>query len=288
MSSLQVWVDGKLVDKERASVSVYDHGLLYGDGVFEGIRLYNGRIFRPEQHLKRLFESAKAIRLSIPYTIEQLTSSIYETAKANKLTDCYVRLVVTRGVGTLGIDPKRCSSPSVFIITDQIAIYPKEMYENGVPVIVSSIMRTPPSSLSPRIKSLNYLNNILAKMEANDAGVMEAIMLNHLGNVSEGSAENIFLVKDGKVITPGLSEGALEGITRGAIVELCRKLDVPIFERVVERHDLYICDECFMTGTGAEVMPVTQIDGRVVGKGEVGPITRRLIESFHKHVREGT
>lgn len=284
--SLQIWLDGKLVDKERATVSVYDHGLLYGDGVFEGIRIYAGRVFRPEQHLKRLFESAKAIRLSIPYSIEQLTAAIYETAKANRLTDCYVRLVVTRGVGALGIDPAKCAAPSVFIITDQIAIYPKEMYENGVPAIVSSIMRMPPSSLSPRIKSLNYLNNILAKMEANDAGVMEAIMLNHLGNVAEGSAENIFLVKDGRVFTPGLSECALEGVTRGAIVELCRKLDLPITERVVERHDLYICDEMFMTGTGAEVMPVTKVDGRVVGKGQVGPITKRLSEAFHKHVRE--
>jgi branched-chain amino acid aminotransferase len=286
--SLQIWLDGKLVDKERATVSVYDHGLLYGDGVFEGLRLYAGRIFRAEQHLKRLFESAKAIRLAIPFTAEQLTAAIYETARANRLTDCYVRLVVTRGVGALGIDPAKCAGPSVFIITDQIAIYPREMYEKGVPVIVSSIPRTPPSSLSPRIKSLNYLNNILAKMEANDAGVLEAIMLNHVGNVAEGSAENIFLVKDGRVLTPGLSECALEGVTRGAIVDLCRKLDIPILERVIERHDLYICDECFMTGTGAEVMPVTKIDGRVVGNGEVGPITRRLIDAFHRHVREAT
>jgi branched-chain amino acid aminotransferase len=285
--SLQIWFDGKLVDKESARVSIYDHGLLYGDGVFEGLRLYNGRIFRVEQHMRRLFDSAKAIRLAIPYTGEQLTSAIYETAKANKLTECYVRLIVTRGVGALGIDPQKCERPSVFAITDMIAIYPKEMYQNGVSAIVSSIPRMHPNSLSPRVKSLNYLNNILAKIEANDAGVSEAIMLNHQGTVAEGTAENIFVVRDGVVSTPGLADSVLEGVTRGAMIDLCRRMDIRVVEHVVERHDLYVSDECFFTGSGAEVMPVTKIDGRTVGSGEVGPITMRLIESFHRYVREG-
>jgi branched-chain amino acid aminotransferase len=283
--SLQVWIDGKLVDKERAAVSVYDHGLLYGDGVFEGIRLYSGRIFRPEAHLRRLFDSAKAIRLNIPFTAQQLTAAIYETAKVNKLSDCYVRLVVTRGVGALGIDPAKCATPSVFIITDLIAVYPKEAYQNGVSVIVSSIVRTHPNALSPRIKSLNYLNNVLARIEATDAGVPDAIMLNHLGNVSECTVANIFLTRDGMVFTPTLSEGILEGVTRNVIIELCREMDIPVRERIVERHDLYISDECFLTGSGAEVMPVTKIDNRPVGNGDVGPITKRLMEAFHKHVR---
>ncbi|HEV7301245.1 MAG TPA: branched-chain-amino-acid transaminase [Tepidisphaeraceae bacterium] len=283
--SLQVWVDGKLVDKERATVSVYDHGLLYGDGVFEGIRLYAGKIFRAEEHMRRLYDSAKAIRLVIPYTAEQLTAAIYETANVNKLSDCYVRLVVTRGVGALGIDPAKCKAPAVFIITDLISIYPKEQYEQGVPVIVSSIVRNHPNALSPRIKSLNYLNNVLARMEATDAGVAEAIMLNHLGNVSEGTVANIFLARDGAVFTPLLCDGILEGVTRNVIIELCQQMDIPIRERVVERHDLYISDECFLTGSGAEVMPVTKIDGRPVGNGKVGPITKKLMDAFHKHVR---
>ncbi len=284
--SLQVWVDGKHVDKERATVSVYDHGILYGDGVFEGLRLYSGKIFRTEQHMRRLFDSAKAIRLQIPYTAEQMTAAIYETARINKLTDCYVRLVVTRGIGALGIDPMKCASPTVFIITDLIAVYPKELYEKGVPVIVSSIVRNHPNALSPRIKSLNYLNNVLAKIEANDAGVPEAIMLNSAGNVSEGTVENIFLARDGVVFTPSLSEGILEGVTRGVMIELCKRLDIPIVERVVERHDLYICDECFFTGSGAEVMPVNKIDGRLVGNGAVGPLTKKLTDAFHRYVRE--
>jgi branched-chain amino acid aminotransferase len=283
--SLQVWFNGKLVDKQNASVSVYDHGLLYGDGVFEGLRIYNGKIFRGEAHMRRLFDSAKAVRLVIPFSADQLTAAIYETAKANSLNECYVRLVVTRGVGSLGIDPLKCDVPTVFIITDHIAVYPKEMYEKGVAVIVSSIVRNHPNALSPRIKSLNYLNNILAKIEANDAGVPEAIMLNHLGNVSEGTVENIFLVRDGQVFTPGVSEGILEGVTRGTMIELCEQLGLPISQRIVERHDLYICDECFFTGSGAEVMPVTKIDGRIVGKGTVGPITRQLMEAFHHHIR---
>lgn len=285
--SLKVWIDGKLVDKEDAKVSVYDHGLLYGDGVFEGIRMYAGKLFRVEQHLRRLYDSAKAIRLSIPITQEQFLASIRETVKANDFNDCYIRACVTRGVGSLGIDPNKCKNPSVFIIADSIQVYPKEMYEKGMAVITSSIIRNHPQALSPRIKSLNYLNNILARLEANDAGVAEAIMLNHVGNVAECTADNVFIVRDGQVRTPTIVDGVLEGVTRQTIIDLCGRMNIPCAERSIQAYDLYTADECFLTGTGAEVVPVTKIDGRVIGAGEPGPITRRLIEAFHKYVREG-
>lgn len=282
---LQVWIDGKLVNKEDAKVSVYDHGLLYGDGVFEGIRAYSGRIFECQAHLKRLYDSAKAIRLEIPYTAEQLEKVIYETMAANSFKDCYVRLVVTRGIGTLGIDPMRCPGPSVICITDLISLYPAEMYEKGMAVITSSVIRNHPNALSPRIKSLNYLNNILAKIEALDAGVPEAVMLNHQGYVAECTADNIFIVRSGEVLTPPASDGSLEGVTRGAIMNLARGSMIPMHERRLERHDLYIADECFLTGTGAEVIPVTKIDGRQIGTGQPGPITKKLHAAFHKLVR---
>jgi branched-chain amino acid aminotransferase len=283
--SLKVWIDGKLVDKNDAKVSVYDHGLLYGDGVFEGIRVYNGRVFECDAHLRRLYDSAKAIRLTIPISIEQYKAAIEQTVKANNFTDCYIRAIVTRGVGSLGIDPKRCDNSSVIIITDLIQVYPAEMYGKGIAVITASVIRNHPNACSPRIKSLNYLNNILAKIEANDAGVPEAIMLNHEGNVSECTADNIFIVKGGQVQTPTTYDGILEGVTRRVLLDLCRKHDIPCVEKTLQRHDLYIADECFLSGTGAEVIPVTRIDGRVVGSGEPGPITRRLTEAFHQHVR---
>ena len=284
---LKIWIDGKLVDKDDAKISVYDHGLLYGDGVFEGIRMYAGKLFRVEAHLRRVYDSAKAIRLTIPLTQEQFLAAIRETIKANNFNDCYIRACVTRGVGFLGIDPNKCSNPSVFIIADSIQIYPKEIYEKGMAVITSSIIRNHPQALSPRIKSLNYLNNILARIEANDAGVAEAIMLNHVGNVSECTADNIFIVRDGEVRTPDIVDGILEGVTRQTILDLCEKLKIPCAARAMQAYDLYTSDECFLTGTGAEVVPVTKIDGRVIGSGEPGPITRRLIEAFHQHVREG-
>jgi branched-chain amino acid aminotransferase len=284
--SLKVWIDGKLIDKADAKVSVYDHGLLYGDGVFEGIRVYNGRIFKWEAHVRRLYDSAKAIRLKIPQTPQQLREATEQTFRANNFTDCYIRLVVTRGVGTLGIDPARCPAPSTFVIADLIQMYPKEMYDKGMMVITASVIRNHPSALSPRIKSLNYLNNVLARIEANDAGASEAVMLNHEGNVSECTADNIFIVRDGQVQTPGTSDGILEGVTRQVMIDLCGKLGVPCVEKTIQRHDLYIADEMFVTGTGAEVMPVTKIDGRAIGNGEVGPITRKLIQAFHQHVRE--
>jgi branched-chain amino acid aminotransferase len=284
---LKVWIDGKLVDKEDAKISVYDHGLLYGDGVFEGIRQYAGTIFRVEAHLKRLYDSAKAIRLEIPLARRDFLAAIEQTVRANGFTDCYIRACVTRGVGFLGIDPNKCKSPSVFIIADSIQLFPAELYEKGMAVITSSVIRNHPAALSPRIKSLNYLNNILARIEANDAGVGEAIMLNHLGNVAECTADNVFIVQGGKVVTPTVTDGILEGVTRQVILELCVKLNIPCAEQSFQKHDLFVADECFVTGTGAEVAPVTKIDGRVIGDGHPGPITKRLIEAFHKYVREG-
>lgn len=283
--SLKVWIDGEYFDKENAKVSVFDHGLLYGDGVFEGIRVYAGRIFECKHHLKRLYDSARAIRLTIPYTPEEVEKAMYETIKLNNFEDCYIRLVVTRGAGTLGLDPNRCPRASVIIITDLIRLYPQEMYDKGMAVITSSVMRNHPNALSPRIKSLNYLNNILAKIEAIDAGVPEAIMLNCEGYVAECTGDNIFIVRDGVVFTPPVSDGALEGVTRAVIMNLCQSSFLPISEKRLERHDLYIADECFLTGTAAEVIPVTKIDGRPIGTGQPGPVTLKLLEAFHKFVR---
>jgi branched-chain amino acid aminotransferase len=283
---LKVWLDGQLVDKDDAKISVYDHGLLYGDGVFEGIRVYNGKVFRFDAHLRRLYDSARAIRLTIPIPPEQFKSVVEQTIKANNFTDCYIRAVVTRGIGYLGLNPNKCPKPSIFVIADTIELYPKEVYEKGMAVIIASVIRNHPNALSPRIKSLNYLNNILAKMEAVDANVPEAIMLNANGNVCECTADNIFLVRNKVVYTPTIYDGILEGVTRDTILQLCSKLGIPREEKTITRHDLYVADECFLTGTGAEVVPVTKIDGRAVGSGTPGAITKRLIEAFHKFVRE--
>ena len=284
--ALKVWIDGRLHDKDDAKISVYDHGLLYGDGVFEGIRVYNGRIFECEAHIDRLWASAKAVRMTIPLSREQVRSAMEETIKANNFRDCYIRLVVTRGVGYLGLNPNKCPKPTVIVITDTIDMYPKERYEKGMTVITASVIRNHPNALSPRIKSLNYLNNILAKIEAADAGVPEAIMLNHEGNVAECTADNIFIVRGGVVLTPGTADGILEGITRKVIIDLCRAHGVPIHEKTLQRHDVYVADECFLTGSAAEVIPVTKIDGRTIGSGDPGPVTRNLMERFHRHVRE--
>jgi branched-chain amino acid aminotransferase len=284
--SLKIWLDGKLVDKENAKISVYDHGLLYGDGVFEGIRVYSGKIFECEAHLDRLWASARAIRLTIPVSRDELRAAMELTVKTNNFTDCYIRAVVTRGVGYLGISPANCAKPSVFVIADTITMYPKEMYEKGMAIITASVIRNHQNALSPRIKSLNYLNNILAKIEAIDAGVPEAIMLNHEGNVAECTGDNIFIVRAGQIQTPTTADGILEGITRKCVIGLCARLGVQCVEKSLQRHDLYIADECFLTGSAAEVVPVTKIDGRPIGSGEVGPMTRKLIEAFHRHVRE--
>jgi branched-chain amino acid aminotransferase len=280
-----IWIDGKIVPKTDAKITVYDHGLLYGDGVFEGIRQYNGRIFEKDAHLRRLYDSAQAIRLVMPYTFSQLSQALEETVAANKQRDCYIRLVVTRGTGYLGISPKNCTAPATFIIADSIQMYPEETYRTGMSIITASVTRNHPNSLSPRIKSLNYLNNILAKWEALDAGVPEALMLNHMGFVCEATGDNVFIVKDGRLITPPPESGILLGITRQVVMDLARQAGIPVFETNMTRHDVYVADECFLTGTGAEIVPVTRIDNRPIGTAKPGPITQRLLEAFHKKVR---
>jgi len=286
-NELKIWLDGRLVPVADAKIRVFDHGLLYGDGVFEGIRVYSGKIFRCREHVQRLFDSAKAIRLTIPMTHEEVTQAMYDTLAANGLAkgDAYIRLVVTRGVGTLGLNPEKTANPSVFIIADQIELYPPELYEKGMSVITCSTIRNHPNAVSPRIKSLNYLNNILGKIEGIDAHVPEAIMLNHEGLVAECTGDNIFVVRDGVLITPPTSAGILEGVTRDTVIELARKRGITLIEKNLVRHDLYIAQECFFTGTAAEVIAVTQIDGRVIGDGKPGPITRRLMADFKAFVR---
>jgi branched-chain amino acid aminotransferase len=286
--SLQIWLDGKLVPREDAKISVYDHGLLYGDGIFEGMRFYAGKLFEPDAHMRRLYQSAKAIRLTIPLTPQQMIAAIEQTARANNLADCYVRVVVTRGTGNLGLSPAKCDKPSIFIIADVIDMYPKEMYQKGMSVITASVIRNHPNAVSPRIKSLNYLNNILAKIEAIDAGVPEAIMLNHEGNVAECTADNVFVINKGEIFTPTTHDGILEGITRAVIFHLCKARKIPCQEKTLQRHDLYVADECFLTGTAAEVISVTRIDGRAIGDGTPGPMTRKLMEDFHHYARSQT
>lgn len=282
--SLKVYINGVLYDKEDAKISVFDHGLLYGDGVFEGIRSYGGKVFRLKQHLDRLWQSAKAIALTIPMTADQMADAIYQTLKANQISDGYIRLVVTRGVGTLGLDPNRCSQPQVIIITDHIALYPREYYENGLEIVTVSTIRNHPAALSPRIKSLNYLNNILAKIEGLQAGCIEALMLNVKGEVAECTGDNIFVVSRGRLLTPPVDAGILEGITRNAVIELARKEGMSVSECPLTKHDVYIADECFLTGTAAEVVPVVKVDSRTIGTGKPGPITRTLMERFRQLV----
>lgn len=285
--NLKIWMDGRIIPVSEARVSVFDHGVLYGDGVFEGIRSYNGRVFRLDAHLKRLEDSARAIRLELPMTREEMVTATYEVLRANNLENSYIRLLATRGVGCLGLSPTRTARPSVIIIADQIELYPKELYEKGMAIISSSVVRNHPNALSPRIKSLNYLNNILAKIEALDAGVHEAVLYNHLGYVAECTGDNIFLVRDGVVLTPPTAAGNLEGITRQAVIELVHKRGLPFQETDLTRMDLYVADECFLTGSAAEVVPVTKIDGRPIGAGQPGPITRQLNAAFNELVRQG-
>jgi len=280
----RIWIDGQLLPKAEAKISVYDHVVLYGDGVFEGIRVYNGHIFRLKQHLDRLWRSADAIRLPIPHTREELTAAMKETVEANELTDGYIRLVVTRGVGTLGLHPFRCPKPSVFIIADTISIYPPEMYEQGMKIIVAERPRIPISCLDPRIKSCNYLNNVLAKIEAIDAGVLEALMLNVRGEVAECTGDNIFIVNEECVFTPPPESGILEGVTREFVMDLCGSLGIPCKEEVLRIDDVFDADEVFLTGTAAEIIAVTQIDEITVGDGTEGPITRQLREKFRETI----
>ncbi|HEY2826579.1 MAG TPA: branched-chain-amino-acid transaminase, partial [Pirellulales bacterium] len=280
------YINGALLQKDDAKISVYDHGLLYGDGVFEGMRSYGGKVFRLEQHLVRLWNSAKAIWLEIPVNKEAMAKAVNDTLAANGIKDGYIRLVVTRGAGTLGLDPNRCSDPQIIIITDKIELYPEDFYRNGLEIVTASTMRNNPAALNPRIKSLNYLNNILAKIEGLKAGCIEALMLNQKGEVAEATGDNIFLVRRGILQTPPLDAGILEGITRDAVIELSREAGIEVREMPLTRHDVYIADECFLTGSAAEVIPVVKIDSRAIGDGKPGPITRDLIARFHKLTRE--
>ncbi|MEK3889302.1 branched-chain-amino-acid transaminase [Bacillus sp. FSL K6-3431] len=282
MSEQLIFLNGQFVKKEDAVVSVYDHGFLYGDGVFEGIRSYSGNVFRLEEHLRRLYDSAKSIMLTIPYTKEEMTSIVVETLRQNNLKDGYIRLVVSRGVGNLGLSPFTCAKPQVIAIAEPLSIFPKEMYETGLEIVTVATRRNRSDVLSPMVKSLNYLNNILVKIEANLAGVEEALMLNDQGYVAEGSADNIFIVKDNKLLTPPGHVGALVGITRNAIMELALEKGYEVAEAVFTRHDVYTADEVFLTGTAAEVIAVSKVDGRVIGEGKPGPVTSVLLESFRK------
>ncbi|MBN2580796.1 MAG: branched-chain-amino-acid transaminase [Pirellulales bacterium] len=282
---LQIYINGKYYDKDDAKISVFDHGLLYGDGVFEGIRSYGGKAFKLEEHLDRLWYSARAIMLEIPISKAEMAQAVDKTLAVNGIQDGYIRVVVTRGAGTLGLDPNKCSHPRVIVIADSITLYPKEYYENGLTIITVSTVRNHPAALNPRIKSLNYLNNILAKIEGLQAGVIEALMLNHKGEVAECTGDNIFIVRRGKILTPPNEAGILEGITRAVVIDLARAAGIEVLETPLTKHDVYIAEECFLTGTAAEVVPVVKVDSRPIGPGKPGPITRDLMHRFRQLTR---
>ena len=286
---MKIYLDGKFVDKAEAKVSVFDHGLLYGDGIFEGIRLYSGNVFRLEEHLERLEYSAKAILLKMPWTRKEISDATCETCRQNGLTDAYIRLVVTRGVGDLGLSPWLCAAPSIFIIADKINLYPPEYYTKGLDIVTVPTRRMSSAAFSPAIKSLNYLNNIMAKIEARQAGVQEAILLNDQGYVAECTGDNIFIVHKGEIITPASSQGALKGITRGAIFDVAKTIGVPIREDNLTRYDIWNADEAFLTGTAAETLPVVKLDGREIGDNKPGPVFAKVLAEFRRRVvSEGT
>ena len=281
--ALKIWLNDKLVDQADAEISVFDHGLLYGDGVFEGIRVYGGRVFELEAHLRRLYESAKVIRLEISMGKTELVAAIKRTVEANGITDGYIRLVVTRGAGTLGLNPFLCKNSCLIIIADKIQLYPEELYETGMKIISATTVRNHPLAIPPQVKSLNYLNNIIAKIEALDNDVPEAIMYNHEGYVAEATGDNVFIVRDGVIYTPPVEAGSLEGITRNLVIRLAREENIEVVEKNLTRCDLYICNEFFLTGTAAEVIGIVEIDRRMIGDGKPGPVTKRLREKFFEY-----
>lgn len=282
---MKIYIDGQYYDENNAKISVFDHGLLYGDGIFEGIRAYNGRVFKLKEHIDRLFCSAKAILLSIPMAHAEICKAVVDTCRENNLREGYIRLLVTRGAGGLGLNPNKCKNPSVIIIADKIQLYPVEFYQNGLAIITVPTTRNLHSALNPAIKSLNYLNNILAKIEANNGGCEEAIMLNSEGYVSECTGDNIFIIKGDQMLTPPLSAGALYGITREVVIGLARESGLTVSEPNLTRYDIFNAEECFLTGTGAELVPVVKVDGRIIGDGKPGPRTKALVENYHKLVQ---
>ena len=285
--ALKIWLNGKLVDQNDAKITVFDHGLLYGDGVFEGIRVYDGRIFELDAHIKRLYESAKAIRLAIAISQSKLAGAVEETVEANGITDGYIRLLVTRGVGTLGLNPFICKNSCIIIIADSIQLYPEELYEKGMRIISATTVRNHPLAIPPQAKTMNYLNNILAKIEALDNDVPEAIMYNHEGYVAEASGDNVLIVKDGVIYTPPAEAGALPGITRSIVIKLAKEENLQVVEKNLTRFDLYVCDEFFLTGTAAEVIGIVEVDRRMIGDGKPGPITSLLRKKFFEYTRKG-
>jgi branched-chain amino acid aminotransferase len=282
----KIYIDGKFYSEANAKVSVFDHGLLYGDGIFEGIRFYNGRVFRLEEHLERLWDSARSICLKIPMTREEMTGALLETIRQNQLRDGYIRLLVTRGVGNLGLNPDQCKNPSVIIIAATIALYHEDFYRKGLNIITVATRRSNPASLNPAVKSLNYLNNVMARIEANLAGADEALMLNDAGNIAECTADNVFIIKHGQIFTPPITAGALRGITRSVVFDMAGEFDLKVTEADLTRHDIFVADECFLTGTAAEIVPVVKADGRSIGNGTPGPITTRIIARFREMTRE--
>ncbi len=282
----KIYIDGKFYSEANAKVSVFDHGLLYGDGIFEGIRFYNGRVFRLEEHIHRLWDSARSICLEIPMTMQDMTEAVLETIRQNRLRDGYIRLLVTRGIGNLGLNPTQCKAPSVIIIAATIALYHEDFYRKGLTIVTCATRRSNPAALNPAVKSLNYLNNVMARIEANLAGADEALMLNDAGNVAECTADNVFVVKQGQIFTPPVTAGALRGITRSVVFEIAAELGVKVRETDITRHDVFVADECFLTGTAAEIVPVVKADGRSIGSGKPGPITARIIARFRQVTRE--
>ncbi|MBG9800316.1 branched-chain-amino-acid transaminase [Brevibacillus laterosporus] len=286
MTQQLIYLNGKFVEKENAKISVYDHGFLYGDGIFEGIRVYNGNVFRLQEHIERLYESALSIMLVIPMKIEEMMDAVVETVRKNELRDAYIRLVISRGDGDLGLDPRSCKKANIVIIVEQLRLFPQELYETGLKIVTVPTRRNKPDALNPKIKSLNYLNNVMVRMEASMAGVSEALMLNSEGYVTEGSGDNIFLVKKGVIYTPPTYLGALDGITRQVIMDIARELGYVIKEEPFTRHDVYIADEVFLTGTAAEVISVSEVDARIIRDGKPGPVTKQLLEEFRRYVQE--